>query len=464
MNILSVISIFDITLSENILKNYIESNSVKDIPEKEIFGVFTTITRGQKLNEWPEDIHGCLGYWTDDFSRMSNDMIIKKVRELSYDTATKDSRKNYFKRDLSDDSGSNVEISFMTLPIIKVDERNGRMGDEIFDNEKYGLIVEFGGKRATYLPGVFKNMKWEDIKKSLLSKAGLNQQGKFYSYKTSIIKTNLYETLFSEKLQTIIEMPVGKFLYEKYVDFVPFMLKNGRVIVEMDEDVRNLGTIGDVIRFSKRYDFSKKMNVVERNMDYYYKKYEENPEMYRQSSAFLLENYHLLNIHPERMKNIINYLYNNLYKMEPRFELGEVLKILSIVEPRKSVLEREAKKMYERLGKMNGELDDVFELNWQSQFIQNANIPSRKKNAEKISKVLLMTLGKNKGDWETNYYAVIYECLSNLVKIIKNDELKNKRMEYFVKLNKRKGEYGLYFFKGMNEARIDITSHVIFQP
>lgn len=150
--------------------------------------------------------------------------------------------------------------------------------------------------------------------------------------------------------------------------------------------------------------------------------------------------------------------------MEPRFELGEVLKILSIVEPRKSFLEREAKKMYERLGKMNGELDDVFELNWQSQFIQNANIPSRKKNAEKISKVLLMVLGKNKGDWETNYYAVIYECLSNLVKIIKNDELKNKRMEYFVKLNKRKGEYGLYFFKGMNEARIDITSHVIFQP
>ena len=175
------------------MKNYIESNSAKDIPEKEIFGVFTTITRGQKLNEWPDDIHGCLGYWTDDFSRMSNDMIIKKVRELSYDTATKDNRKNYFKRDLSDDSGSNVEISFMTLPIINVDERNGRMGDEIFDNEKYGLIVEFGGIRATYLPGVFKNMKWEDIKKSLLSKAGLNQQGKFYSYKTSIIKTNLYD-------------------------------------------------------------------------------------------------------------------------------------------------------------------------------------------------------------------------------------------------------------------------------
>ena len=82
MNVLSVISIFDITLSENILKNYIESNSAKDIPEKEIFGVFTTITRGQKLNEWPEDIHGCLGYWTDDFSRMTNDLIIKKVKEL----------------------------------------------------------------------------------------------------------------------------------------------------------------------------------------------------------------------------------------------------------------------------------------------------------------------------------------------------------------------------------------------
>jgi len=68
------------------------------------------------------------------------------------------------------------------------------------------------------------------------------------------------------------------------------------------------------------------------------------------------------------------------------------------------------------------------------------------------------------GELETNYLAVIYECLSNIGSLIGSKKLKNNRLDYFIKLNGRRGENGLYYFIGMKEARLDITGHVIFQP
>jgi hypothetical protein len=71
---------------------------------------------------------------------------------------------------------------------------------------------------------------------------------------------------------------------------------------------------------------------------------------------------------------------------------------------------------------------------------------------------------------ETNYLAVIYECLSNLDAVMKlsanprqmshmHDEIRNKRLRYFAAL--RRGEYGLYYFKDGKTARLDITGHVM---
>ena len=73
---------------------------------------------------------------------------------------------------------------------------------------------------------------------------------------------------------------------------------------------------------------------------------------------------------------------------------------------------------------------------------------------------------------ETNYLAVIYECLTNLAAITidsKNshdirlhDKIRNQRLHYFATLAKYcRGEYGLYYFKN-NKARLDITSHVMY--
>jgi hypothetical protein len=77
---------------------------------------------------------------------------------------------------------------------------------------------------------------------------------------------------------------------------------------------------------------------------------------------------------------------------------------------------------------------------------------------------------------ETNYLAVIYECLTNLeavmvlrekhwehrnddMRAVMHDEMRNQRLRYFAAL--RRGEYGLYYFKDGTHARLDITGHVI---
>ncbi len=73
---------------------------------------------------------------------------------------------------------------------------------------------------------------------------------------------------------------------------------------------------------------------------------------------------------------------------------------------------------------------------------------------------------------ETNYLAVIYECLSNLDAAMElhdvrsesavRDEIRNQRLRYFAALaESRRGEYGLYYFKDGKTARLDITGHVV---
>lgn len=459
IDVLAIYSAFDIKISAKI-KGILEKESLKDIPNIPIFGIFTTINRSQKINKWPHDIHGCLGYWTNNYSAMKPEEIVVKLEQLARDTNYKDERSKYFARDLSYDADASIEVSLMLLPLMDIDD--GMIGDEMFDNSKYGLIVDSGDKRATYLPGVFDKIGWDNLKKSVMNKANL-RNGRFYAYKTHVIKFEIYKKIFSELSLKILELDVCTFYKEKYNSFIPYAY-NGNVIIDKEQAVRNVGSIGDVIKFSKMYDLGDKMKIIENNLDYYYKKYEENSEEYRQMSAFLIEDYYLMGKFEDRVKKMVNYLYNNIGRLEPKFELGEVMKVLSVVSPRRATLERVASLMYRRLVEMNGVLDEVFELNWQSQFIENAMIKNRVKHAEKIWQVLSVILKKKIDDLETNYWAVIYECLSNLVKVLKITEIKNRRLQFFIKLNERKGNYGLYYFKNMEEARLDITGHVILQP
>ena len=456
IEILTVYSAFNIKISNNIYKE-LEQQSLLDIPDVPIFGLFITIIRSQVLDKWPIDIHGCLGYWKNDYTAMTKLEIIDKLKELAYDANYKDNRRNFFKS-LQEDAGAKIEISFMLLPRLEI--LDGKVGNENFNNDKYGLIVESDVGRATYLPKVFHKIGWNDLRKSLMKKAGVNN-GRFYGYRTKVIDIPIYDVLFSGESMKLLEIDIAKFYMDNYVSFIPYSVVGGSVNIERGESVRNLGCIGDVIKFSGLYDFGDKIGLIKNNLDYYWGEYEKNPELYRQASAFMLEDYYLLGGYNDRVKIIVNYLYDKLDRLEPRFELGEVLKILAIVEPRRAELDRQLKRMGDRLGRLDVKLDDVFELNWQAQFVREIG---RKKHLGRILDLLLGILGRVRGELETNYLAVIYECLSNIGSLIGSKKLKNNRLDYFIKLNSRRGENGLYYFIGMKEARLDITGHVIFQP
>ena len=461
IDILAIFSAFDIKLNEKYLE-FLKDKALREFPKKDIFGVFVTIVRSQILEKWPKDIHGCLGYWTPNYYPMPKKDILQKILELSHNTHYNDRRGSYFPLSLSQDAGAKIEISLMMSPIFPVNIETGMVLDGIFDNRELGLIVEVGGKRATYLPGVFENMGWNEMKRLLVGKAGGKGVAKFFAYRVEKIIVPIYETLFSEECQNILEFPIAEFYREKYKNFIPYEFTNEKVFIDVEQNVRNLSCIGDVIKFSKKYNFSKLLPTIKKNLDFYYQKFINNPGEMRQASAFMLEDYFLLGGFEERVKKITEYLYANLDGMEPRFELGEVLMVLAQVSAREKEFEKQAKKMYARLEGMSVKLDDVFELNWQSQFLEKSNIKNKKLHAAKIWEILQKILTKVSNNIETNYLAVIYECLSSLGKILSEEGIRDDRFEYFIKLNSRRGEWGLYYFRGMQTARLDITGHVIF--
>ena len=64
----------------------------------------------------------------------------------------------------------------MMKPLYNVNLQTGMLNNNtIFNNDIYGLIIEDkNGKRATYLPNVFKNKNWKFIKNKLIIKSGSN--------------------------------------------------------------------------------------------------------------------------------------------------------------------------------------------------------------------------------------------------------------------------------------------------
>jgi hypothetical protein len=185
--------------------------------------------------------------------------------------------------------------------------------------------------------------------------------------------------------------------------------------------------------------------------------------------------------------------------LEPRFEMGEAVSVLAQTTsvPRIKTLKRALEFMRERAADMlyagTTPIDNVFELNWQSQSVHqlfklepSASRASRTSNASKIyvdHALLLFSVFVKTAQrtivrldsLETNYLAVIYECLSNLdavmvlserkqpeIAMVVHDEIRNQRLRYFAALcETRRGEYGLYYFKDGAHARLDITGHVI---
>jgi AMMECR1 domain-containing protein len=167
---------------------------------KNAFGVFCTIRRSQKLPTYPEDIHGCIGYWSSDYSIVPPTKLLQHLIDVGRSAMYKDERRTYFPS-IETDSNAIIEIDFMLLPTIPINPVSGQLenGDQ-FANSKYGLIVSDNNNmsRATFLPHVFPDtISWQDIKGKVISKAGAttsNTNNKFLAYQIKQVKGKLFNT------------------------------------------------------------------------------------------------------------------------------------------------------------------------------------------------------------------------------------------------------------------------------
>jgi hypothetical protein len=164
-----------------------ETSFYNQIPSN-CFGVFVTVRRGQKLSDYPWNVHGCIGQWWS--LPKTKREIYQETLDVGKKATFEDSRRNYF-GEITLDPKTVFEIDFMLTPVYEVNKETGYIPKlhREFDNNSLGLIVEspVSGERATYLPGVFQNITWSEIKNSLLSKArlatGNETATRFYAYK-----------------------------------------------------------------------------------------------------------------------------------------------------------------------------------------------------------------------------------------------------------------------------------------
>lgn len=483
------------------------------LSSKSRFGVFVTLRRHEnvfnvdRLDE--TQIHGCLGHWTPNYKSMTPEELVVQVRQLARDVRFKDERRLQFDTDVDEDASAVIEISFMNLPL-------GEVNAPAFSNKTMGLVVDSGaGKRATYLPGVFPNASWNHISHSLREKAGLGRTAaaRFYAYETTVVTFQAYNALFSAQSASQLRSDVAFFYLKHYNHFVPYQYDAAAhaAIVDEHQAVRNVACIGDVVVLARDYKTAFEGKPILPNLEHYYQKWLKNPDAHRQTAIFLVRAFNAMGVHASRVQLMASNLYAAIAsnQLEPQFELGEAVSVLARVSvPRMKVLNAALDVMRKRAERMlytePTPLDNVFEMNWQSQSVrsvfqshlQTLNTNSRPSmsahdatretcvdHVTMLFRAFMKTAQRTimrVAALETNYLAVIYEFLVNLEAAMGlferdwrvehpqhdmlgafHDEIRNQRLRYFSALMKRRGDYGLYYFKGDRRARLDITGHVM---
>ena len=72
-----------------------ENAIIKYFP-KNVFGIFSTIRRFNKIKTYPKDIHGCIGYWDTNFNTLNKQTVYNELLNVSHDSVWSDERRNYF--------------------------------------------------------------------------------------------------------------------------------------------------------------------------------------------------------------------------------------------------------------------------------------------------------------------------------------------------------------------------------
>ena len=179
-----------------IIKNILKTNN--------IWGLFVTIERSKKTQKKANTnmVHGCQGTFGDNnYTNLTYKIIYDYILDKAIASAYQDNRKNFFSfQDLKNDKKAKLEISLLKNPIYKIDFENGYINDLniYFNNGEFGIIMDDNGNKATYLPNVFPNKSWIEIRNDLVeNKAGtkINPNIKFFAYRIYHIESSLDKSL-----------------------------------------------------------------------------------------------------------------------------------------------------------------------------------------------------------------------------------------------------------------------------
>ena len=512
----------------------IESEYIKNlkIPEN-AFGVFVTIRRSVKLAKYPEDIHGCIGYWSSDYSKLTRKQMVSHILDVSHSALYTDDRRKYFPS-IENDLDAIIEIDFMLQPLYNVNNKNGILenGDK-FINSIYGLIVESNnGSRATYLPHVFPDsIDWNKLKESLILKAGIRtntinntlKNVKFLAYSIIQIKEKLIDVIDSKKflcksfIDNFIKITLkmnsdssngsNSIITDK---FIPYIVTKYNATINKDDAVRNLSTIEVFINCIDKcnYDNKEIINICKKVIKYYIKYLSKSTDYLAKANLIsLMCTWNRIIKNDFTISNkIIELLKTRIPNAEEDFERGQI--ILAIFEYMIEYMnnnsdinifityvyeiyyENYIKSLSSRKNFVDLKIDNVFKMNWDSQvlsklflFLYHNSINDKKMNVVKmgffdlLNKIALkyIKLFENFSDkkissLESNYLVVIFEGITNIIKVLKLIQSENNietlkvikeiNSKIFKILIQNRWSEGFIYFKD-ETARLDITGHLL---
>jgi len=489
------------------LKNINNINYWKNELElKNYFGFFISIkiSKSKKLNEYPEDIYGCLGWWEKDYNIVEYEKFYNQIFDICKNIIKEDKRSKSFPFSLVQTSDTIIEFDLMKFPIIEILNNNIENNKDIiqngiFNNDKYGLIIQSKNKTATYLPGVFKKNYWKEITKSISNKAGVSdfeiKESKFKVYKIDQFKKQIIEIInfdyLKQYLQTILD-----FLNNccKLKDFpIPYEIKDfNNIINNQKELIRNLSVIDCIMKFEFFNKEEKIINIFESIMIYYseyLKKKLLNKNIYDQE----INEYLMTIFNNKRLisnnKNLL-FLINILKSTKINYEKLISIKDEDFFLPQALIYITKTNQTTPKIIQLfyNDKLlnfllnlqeinnENIFKINWNIQWIFqliNKNLVIFEIN---IFKILIKKMKEfyflNKGlkNMETNVIVVYFEALSFLIVLLK---IKNSFIEKLTNLNDIYLELFCYLLKFRYDKkngflifrdksiRLDITSHFL---
>jgi hypothetical protein len=454
-------------------KKIYEDNEIIKLLPKNAFGIFTSIKRNKKLNVFPVDIHGCIGYWDPNFYKLSQTNLYENMLRVSYDALWNDERRHSFEIPIEKDPYSHLELDFMLEPFYEIDKSSGlipSLKNISFDNNIFGIIIQSRNKsnvrKATYLPGVFSSISFHDIIKSIKKKAKINNNNENYdifAYKIKKITRTFIELLGTP----CIDISIKRFLKfitssnhykEKEKYFFVYFYKNNKFSWNSDEDVRNISLLADILKYSILFPkvVNKKIiNKIVKKIIHIL----ENLNNYSSQSLSFLGNFIKLYINSKNKfsKNKFSKKLLNELKFgnpDPEFATPEIIIGLkkANISVNNNILNTYLKEI--------SDFDSIFKLNWLIQLLYAYTInPS-----EEIINILvnkIITITNNIFTYETNYLAVAFESLCFLQNFKSTEEITTLLFQLFYELEKRKVYDNILYGFLNKSARIDITTHVL---